>query len=68
MIYDDLDDFFFLIFFQEDSKIVSEQIEKELAEKQEAIVRESIRANKNKMRDQYMSAHLDGLRNHRVWE
>ena len=47
---------------------MNEQIEKELAEKQDAITRESIRANKNKIRDQYMSAHLDGLRNHRVWE
>ena len=53
---------------KEESKLIDKQIRKELDEKREAEATESIRANKNKIRDQYMSVHLDGLRNHRVWE
>ena len=53
---------------EQDSKLAHETLAKEQEAKRFAEAKEATRANKNKMLDQYMSAHLDYLRNHRTWE
>jgi hypothetical protein len=53
---------------KEESEFVDQQVKAELLAKKEAERREKIRANKNKIEDQYMSKHFDYLSKNRVWE
>lgn len=52
----------------EESRYINEQVKGELAAKQDEEKWEKIRANKNKIEDQYMSKHFENLSHHRVWE
>lgn len=57
-----------LFFLKPESKFVSEQIKREDAQQEEKEKWEKIRANKNKIQDQYMSTHFENLNKMRTWE
>ncbi len=53
---------------KEESKYIHEQVQKELDQQELEKKKEKIRANKNKMQDQFMAVHFEALKKHRVWE
>lgn len=52
----------------EESSLVNQQVKTELAQKAKMELLDKVRANKNKIEDQYMSKHFENLRHHRTWE
>jgi len=52
----------------EESAYINDIVNKEITEQKSKEKWEKIRANKNKLEDQYMSKHFENLRHHRVWE
>jgi hypothetical protein len=51
-----------------ESSYINEQIQKDLDRKAFKQKLESVRANKNKLQDQYMSQHFSELKKYSVWE